>query len=129
MPAKNILNEETWGKVKKEERKGNEKNYDMISHIYQKMGGTYSQKTVKATMKLRDLLKAGGHDMTEIDKLRDLLKAKSGSQDSGKDTDKSDKKIDPEISTEVRGSVESLPLKKAAPIEPWRLNLMKVDNR
>lgn len=76
MPAKNILNEDIWEKAKKAAGKGNEKNYDMISHIYTKMGGKYSQKTVgKATMKLQDLLKGAGK-MDEINKLKSLLKAK-----------------------------------------------------
>jgi len=44
MPAKNIVSEEIWEKAKKAAGKGNETNYDLISHIYQQMGGTYTKK-------------------------------------------------------------------------------------
>lgn len=78
MPAKNILDEEVWEKAKKAAGKGNEKKYALISHIYQKMGGRYSQKTVKkSTMKLFDLLKTR-KEKREIVRLRNVLKAGCG---------------------------------------------------
>ncbi len=144
MPAKNILDEDIWQKAKKAAGKGNEKNYDMISHIYKKMGGKYSQKTVKkstdklatllkakknespakpVTMKLRDLLKAEKpKQLSEMDRLRDILKAKK-KEPIVKDPPAT------KVDVEASNPAPAQEIKKAATIPSWQVNLMKVDNR
>lgn len=212
--AKRILDPEIWTAAKKSAGKGDQENWDLISHIYQKMGGAYSKGgTSKSTMKLQDLLKGEGK-MNEVNKLRSLLKTKykrrwkgkggkweyeyakpkgEGKKGKGEVEDKSpvsqlkqwDKKnindlkdilskmdsdtkdrvmsnlpsanIPSDIDTsypvwavdekgmalvgEAADSIEPIseireyqqeqkkPTKKAAQVEPWRLSLMKVDNR